>query len=200
MADRFLNLFKVFRAIKRRGSRVAPAPQEPEESEPFQPMQDGAAMELTQEQKPTRGRFRRTLKMFRKFVPVRRRKPSSTATESTAEPDSRLTELQAEPDVSPDLAEHSDDSNTAMNDDRAKADMEVTEDVAMTNADTGDTWGITNTDTTPTVIHAPTTDFFEKSVGSSELQVSSLGPGLVPSQDHVIMHPLKEWPLCLLSL
>ncbi|XP_016160749.1 PREDICTED: maestro heat-like repeat-containing protein family member 6 [Ficedula albicollis] len=99
MADRFLNLFKVFRRKKKKGAGVSP-PQQPEE--PAEPMQDGAAMERTQEQDTARGRFRRALKMLRKFVLIRRRK-TSTATEGTAEPDSRLTEIQAEPDVSPDL-------------------------------------------------------------------------------------------------
>uniref|UniRef100_A0A803WAW2 Uncharacterized protein n=1 Tax=Ficedula albicollis TaxID=59894 RepID=A0A803WAW2_FICAL len=95
MADRFLNLFKVFRRKKKKGAGVSP-PQQPEE--PAEPMQDGAAMERTQEQDTARGRFRRALKMLRKFVLIRRRK-TSTATEGTAEPDSRLTEIQAEPDV-----------------------------------------------------------------------------------------------------
>ncbi|XP_056352597.1 maestro heat-like repeat-containing protein family member 6 [Oenanthe melanoleuca] len=59
MAGRFLNFFKVFSRIKRRGSKVHPA-QQPEEPEPLQPMQDGAAMDRTQEQDPTRGRVCRT--------------------------------------------------------------------------------------------------------------------------------------------
>ncbi|XP_056351736.1 uncharacterized protein LOC130255280 [Oenanthe melanoleuca] len=101
MAGRCLNLSKVFSRKRRRGSRVDPA-QEPEEPEQFQPVQDGAAMDRTQEQDPTRGRFRRTAQMFGKFAPLRRRKARS-GTEGTAEPDSRLTELQAEPNVSPDL-------------------------------------------------------------------------------------------------
>ncbi|XP_023803118.1 uncharacterized protein LOC111944640, partial [Cyanistes caeruleus] len=269
MAGRFLSLFKVVRGKRKKDTGAAPA-QQPEEPEQFQPLQDDAAMDRTQEQDPSLGRFRRTLKMFRKFVPIQRRKSSTTATESTAKPDSGLTELQAEPDVSPDsselsekfdtavtenweeaflmsmtedvaitdtisgetqgltktetspdLAEHSEDSDSAMNDHRprtdvevtedmaitnsstgvaitdtvneetqgmtktetspdlaecsedfdsamndhrAKADIEVIEDVATTNADTGVAQDIANTDTmpTPTVIHAPSTDFFEE--------------------------------------
>ncbi|XP_056371449.1 uncharacterized protein LOC130266135 isoform X2 [Oenanthe melanoleuca] len=103
MAGRCLNLSKLLSRIRRRGLRVDPA-QQPEEPEQFQPMQDGAAMDRTEGQDPTRGRFRRALKMFWKFVPLRHRK-ARRGTEGTAEPDSRLTELQTEPDVSPDLPE-----------------------------------------------------------------------------------------------
>ncbi|XP_056370440.1 maestro heat-like repeat-containing protein family member 7 [Oenanthe melanoleuca] len=60
MAGRFLNVFKLFRRIKRRGSRADPA-QQPEEPEPSQPMQDGAAMDRTQEQEPTGGLFPSTV-------------------------------------------------------------------------------------------------------------------------------------------
>ncbi|XP_056371700.1 maestro heat-like repeat-containing protein family member 7 [Oenanthe melanoleuca] len=62
MAGRFLSVLrtlkplKLFRRIIRRGARVHPA-QQPEEPEPSQPMQDGAAMDQTQEQEPTGGLF-----------------------------------------------------------------------------------------------------------------------------------------------
>ncbi|KAL2302589.1 hypothetical protein Nmel_010018 [Mimus melanotis] len=210
MAGRFPSLFKVFRGKKKKSPGVSPA-QQPEEPELVQPMQDGAAMDLTQEQKPTRGRFRRALKMFRKFVPVHTRKTSSTAAESTAEPDSRLTELQAEPDVSPDLAECSEDSDMARNDDRAKADTAVTEDVAMTNADTGETQGVAHTDTTPTLSQDLIDDYFmEPHVSSQQhLQshraaarmwaaIGSSGPTVVKVLP-TLLCVMENWPLHSMS-
>ncbi|RMB92776.1 hypothetical protein DUI87_30826 [Hirundo rustica rustica] len=106
-------------------------------------------MDRTQEHKPARGRFRRSLKMFRKFVPIKHRRTNITATESPTEPDSRLIELQAEPDVSTDLAEQSENCDAGANDDRAMADMPMTEDVPITNTNTADTQGIAETETSP---------------------------------------------------
>ncbi|XP_056371402.1 maestro heat-like repeat-containing protein family member 6 isoform X2 [Oenanthe melanoleuca] len=149
MAGRFLGLFKVFRGKKKKSPGVSPA-QQPKELDPFHPMQDGAATDQSQEQEPTRGSFRRTLKMFRKFLRIRRRNSNTTAAKSTAKHDSRVTELQAEPHVSPDSPECSNESGTARNDDRAKADTAVTEEMAIPNVDTRETRGIANTDTAPT--------------------------------------------------
>ncbi|XP_068052920.1 maestro heat-like repeat-containing protein family member 7 [Anomalospiza imberbis] len=149
MADRFLNVFKVFRGKKKEVSGAAPA-QQHEELEQFQPLQDGAALDQTQEQEPTRGRFRKALKMFRKSLRIRRRRTGSTAAEGPAEPDSGLTELQAEPDVSPGSAERSEDSDASATETWAKAlHSSKTEDVAITNRDNEETQGITNTDTSP---------------------------------------------------
>ncbi|XP_068052927.1 maestro heat-like repeat-containing protein family member 6 [Anomalospiza imberbis] len=175
-----------------------------------------AALDQTQEQEPSRGRFRKSLKvpaaiptwagpavtaqpsttlgalhgthqaslsfvllqMFRKFLRIRRRKTGSTAAEGPAKPDSGLTELQAEPDVSPDSAERSEDSDASATETWAKAlHSSKTEDVAITNSNNEETQGITNTDTTPTptMIHAPTMDFFEESAVLSQQQV----PGIV---------------------
>ncbi|KAM4751820.1 maestro heat-like repeat-containing protein family member 7, partial [Cyanocitta cristata] len=120
MAGRFRGLFKVFRGKK--GPGAAPA-QQPEELEQFQPRQDNAALDRTQEQDRAHGRFRRTVQMFRKFICIRRGKTSTTATEGTAEPDSGLTELQAEPGVSTDSPECSEDSDSPMNDHTAKTLM-----------------------------------------------------------------------------
>ncbi|RMC18269.1 hypothetical protein DUI87_04151 [Hirundo rustica rustica] len=106
-------------------------------------------MDRTQEHKPARGRFRRSLKMFRKFVPIKHRRTNITATESPTEPDSRLIELQAEPDVSTDLAEQSENCDAGANDDRAMADMPMTEDVPITNTNTADTQGFAETETSP---------------------------------------------------
>ncbi|XP_068052883.1 uncharacterized protein [Anomalospiza imberbis] len=116
--------------------------------------------------------------MFRKFLRIRRRKTGSTAAEGPAEPDSGLTELQAEPDISTDSAERSEDSDASATETWAKAlHSSKTEDVAITNSDNEETQGITNTDTTPapTMIHAPTMDFFKESAVLSQQQV----PGIV---------------------
>ncbi|XP_053805760.1 uncharacterized protein LOC128791870 [Vidua chalybeata] len=115
MAGRFLSLCKVFRRGKKKGPGAAPA-QQPEEPEQSQTLQDDAALDRTQEREPTRGRFHRTLKMFRRFLRIRRRKTS------------------------------------------------VNEDVAITSTKTRETQGLTNTGTTPapTMIPAPTMDFFKE--------------------------------------
>ncbi|CAN8201105.1 unnamed protein product, partial [Coccothraustes coccothraustes] len=179
MAGRFLSLFKVFKRKKEKSPGAAPGKQ-PEEPKHIEPLQQDAAQDKTQEQEPGRGRFRKNLKMFRKFLRIRRKKTGITAAEGPAEPDSGLTELQAEPDVSPDSAEPSQDTGTsaAMNssDHRAKADMAVTEDRAITTANTGETQGITNTDTTPTptLIQAPTKDFVEECAVLSQQQVPAI--------------------------
>ncbi|XP_053839213.1 uncharacterized protein LOC128810433 [Vidua macroura] len=75
MAGRFLSLCKVFRRGKKKGPGVAPA-QQPEEPEQIQTLQDDAALGRTQEREPARGRFHRTLKMFRRLLHIRRRKTS----------------------------------------------------------------------------------------------------------------------------
>ncbi|TRZ18802.1 hypothetical protein HGM15179_008296 [Zosterops borbonicus] len=114
--------------------------------------------------------------MFQKFLRIRRRKTRTTATEGTAEPDCGLTELQSEPDVCTDSAEPSKDSDTALNDHRAEADMAVAGYVVITIANTGETQGIRDTGTaaTPTVIPAPTMDFFQKSGISSVQEVPAI--------------------------
>ncbi|XP_053841181.1 uncharacterized protein LOC128811532 [Vidua macroura] len=124
MAGRFLSLCKVFRRGKKNGPGVAPA-QQPEEPEQIQTLQDDAALGRTQEREPARGRFRRTLKMFRRFLRIRRRKTS------------------------------------------------VNEDVAITSTKTRETQGLTNTGTTPapTMIPAPTMDFFKETAVPSQQRV-----------------------------
>ncbi|XP_064257921.1 uncharacterized protein LOC135288461 [Passer domesticus] len=146
-----------------------------------------AAVERTQEQQSSPGRFHRTLKMFRKFLRVQRRETGTSAAEGPAEPDSGLTELQAEPDVSLDSAEHSQDSDTIMNEDTANGDKAVTEDVAMTNANTGETEATANPDTTPTptLIEELIPEYFRDPCFSSQEQLSRLGSGLEASQDFV---------------
>ncbi|KAM4756020.1 maestro heat-like repeat-containing protein family member 7 [Cyanocitta cristata] len=174
MAGRFRGLFKVFRGKK--GPGAAPA-QQPEELEQFQPQQDDAALDRTQEQDRAHGRFRRrTAQMFRKFIRIRRGKTSTRATEGTAEPDSGLTELQAEPGVSTDSPECSEDSDSPMNDHTVKTDVAGAEDMAIKNTDTGETQGIANPDTTPTPtgIHAPELDVFEESAVSPQQQVPAM--------------------------
>uniref|UniRef100_A0A8C0U542 Maestro heat-like repeat-containing protein family member 1 n=1 Tax=Cyanistes caeruleus TaxID=156563 RepID=A0A8C0U542_CYACU len=184
MAGRFLSLFKVFRGKRKTDPGAAPA-QLPEEPEQFQPQQDDAAMDGTQEQDPARGRFHRAAQRFRKFLGIRRRKNNTTAaTECAAEPDSGLTELQAEPDVSPDSAEHSEDSAAAVNDESTKDDMAVTENVAIPNSETQ---GIADADITPapTLSQELIMENFKDNYVSCEQQVPSLAPELEASQDHV---------------
>ncbi|XP_023792155.1 LOW QUALITY PROTEIN: maestro heat-like repeat-containing protein family member 6 [Cyanistes caeruleus] len=170
MEGRFLNLFQVFRGNRKTAPGAAPA-QQPEEPEQFQPLQDDAAMDERQEQEPARGRFRRTLKRFRKFLRIGRRKNNTAATEGTAEPDSGLTELQAEPDVSPDSAEPSQDSDAAVKDDRAEADMAGTEGTAIPNDDIGETQGTTDANRilTPTISQELVWDYFKDPRVSSDI-------------------------------
>ncbi|XP_023803488.1 maestro heat-like repeat-containing protein family member 1, partial [Cyanistes caeruleus] len=164
MAGIFLSVFKVFRGKRKTDPGPALA-QQPEEPKKFQPLQDDAAMEKTQEQEPARGRFRRAAQRFRKFLRIRRRRNTTAATEGAAEPDCRLTELQAEPDVSPDSAEHSQESDAAVEFDRR-------------------TWT-----PTPTISQELIWDYFkdprvssdvvEKRAASSEQQVPSQVPATV---------------------
>ncbi|XP_064291557.1 maestro heat-like repeat-containing protein family member 1 [Passer domesticus] len=147
MAGRFLSLFKVFRGKKKKGPGAAPG-KRLEEPNHFQPLQDDASLDRTQEKEAAHGCFGRTLKIFPKFLRIRRRKPSTPAAEGPAEPDSGLTQLQAEPDVSLDLAEFSDDSETSVTETWVKALlMSMIEDMIITAANTGETQGITNSDT-----------------------------------------------------
>ncbi|XP_053838761.1 maestro heat-like repeat-containing protein family member 1 [Vidua macroura] len=139
----------LFRGKKNKGSSAAPAKQR-DVTPRSQPLQEGAALDCTQEQESTRGRFCKTAQMFRQFLRIQRRKTGSTAAAGTAEPDSGLTGLQAEPDGSPDSAERSEDFETSVTETWAKALlMSMTEDVAITNNDNEETQGITNTDTRP---------------------------------------------------
>ncbi|XP_066180642.1 maestro heat-like repeat-containing protein family member 7 [Sylvia atricapilla] len=173
MAGRFLGLFKVFRGKKKKD----PGAQKPEEPEQFQPLQDDAATDSTQQQKPARGRFRRTLKMFTKFIRIRRRNISTAAPEGTAKPDSSLTKSPAEPDVCTDLTVPSENFDTAVNDLREKAVLvEMDEGISITNSDSGMTQGLENTDSTPTptIIYAPSMDFSEESGVSPQQQVPAI--------------------------
>nr|XP_041573833.1 maestro heat-like repeat-containing protein family member 6 isoform X1 [Taeniopygia guttata] len=173
MAGRFLGLFRVFRGKKKKSPEAAP-PQQRENLEQFQPPEDDAALDRTQEKKPARGRFRKTLKMFWKFPCIRRRKTGSAAAEGPAEPGSGLTELQAEPDVSPDLPERSENSDTSVTETRTKILLtSMTEDVDITNAKTRDTQGIANTDTmpSPTLSQELIFDYFKDPCVPSQQQV-----------------------------
>ncbi|KAM4896989.1 uncharacterized protein FYW23_006044 [Sylvia borin] len=165
MAGRFLGLFKVFRGKKKKD----PGAQKPEEPEQFQPLQDDAATDRTQEQEPARGRFRRTLKMFTKFIRIRRRNIRTTVPEGTA----KLNFRPAEPDVCTNLSAPSENFDTAVNDLQVKAVlMEMNEGISITNSDSRMTEALENTDTTPTrtMIHAPSMDFFEESAVSPQQQ------------------------------
>nr|XP_041573345.1 maestro heat-like repeat-containing protein family member 7 [Taeniopygia guttata] len=170
MAGRFLSLFRVFRGKKKKSHEAAP-PQQHENPEQFQPQEDDAALDHTEEKKPARGRFRKTLKTFWKFPRIRRRKTGSAAAEGPAEPGSGLTERQAEPDVSPDSPECSENSDTSVTETWAKA-LLMPEVVVITNTNNGETQGLTNTGTRPppTVIHAPTMYFLKASAVPSQQQ------------------------------
>ncbi|XP_066179377.1 maestro heat-like repeat family member 5 [Sylvia atricapilla] len=136
-----------------------------------------AATDRTQEQKPARGRFRRTLKMFTKFIRNRRRNIITTAPEGTAKLNSRQTKFPAEPDVHTNLTAPSENFDTALNDLQEKAVvMEMTEGISITNSDSRMTQGLENTDTmpTPTMIHAPSMDFFKESAVSPQQQVPAI--------------------------
>nr|XP_031363381.1 protein MROH8 [Lonchura striata domestica] len=147
MADRYLGLCRVFRGKKKKSPEAAPA-QQHENPEQFQPLEDDAPLDCTEEKEPARGHDRKTLKTFWKSPRIRRRKTGSAAAEGPAEPDSGLTELQAEPDVSPDSPECSENSDTSVTETWTKVLLpSVTEDVAITNTDSEETPGITNTAT-----------------------------------------------------
>nr|XP_041573472.1 maestro heat-like repeat-containing protein family member 6 isoform X1 [Taeniopygia guttata] len=147
MAGRLLGLFRVFRGKKKKSHEAAP-PQQHENPEQFQPPEDDAALDHTEEKKPARGRFRKTLKTFWKFPRIRRRKTGSAAAEGPAEPGSGLTERQAEPDVSPESRAHS--GNNAIRFQRVIAvHMAMAESLAITNTNNEGTQGITNTDNSP---------------------------------------------------
>ncbi|XP_072788119.1 maestro heat-like repeat family member 5 [Taeniopygia guttata] len=151
MESRLLGSFRAFRGKKKKSPEAAPA-QQHENPEQFQPLEDDATLDRTEEKKPSRGRFHKTLKTFWKSPRIRRSKTGSAAAEGPAEPEpeSGLTELQAEPDVSPDSSERSENSHTSVTETCTKALLtSMTEDVAITNTDNEETEGITNTDTSP---------------------------------------------------
>ncbi|XP_064291611.1 uncharacterized protein LOC135309398 isoform X2 [Passer domesticus] len=176
MAGRFPGLLKVFRGKNKKGPAATPA-QQPEEPERIQTLQDDASLDGTQAQKPGRGRFHRTLKMFRKFLRIQRRETGSSAAEGPAKPDSGLTELQAEPDVSLDSAELPEDLDTSETEIWATALLTtMTEDAVITNSDIEESEGMTNTGTSPapTVIHTAPMEFFEESAVPSQQQVPAI--------------------------
>uniref|UniRef100_A0A674H222 Maestro heat-like repeat-containing protein family member 6 n=1 Tax=Taeniopygia guttata TaxID=59729 RepID=A0A674H222_TAEGU len=194
MAGRFLGLFRVFRGKKKKSPEAAPA-QEHENPEQFQPLQDNAALDRTQEKKPARGRFRKTLKTFWKFPCIRRRKTGSAAAEGPAEPGSGLTELQAEPDVSPDLPERSENSDTSVTETRTKILLtSMTEDVDITNAKTRDTQGIANTDTmpSPTLSQELIFDYFKDPCVPSQQQEHENPEQFQPLQDNAALDRTQE--------
>ncbi|XP_064271969.1 maestro heat-like repeat-containing protein family member 6 isoform X2 [Passer domesticus] len=176
MAGRFFSLFKCFRGKNKKGPGAA-AGEQLEEPEQIQTLQEDAAVENTQEQQSSHGRFRRTAQMFRKFPRIRRRETNTTAAEGPAEPDSGLTQLQAEPDVSPDLAGLSQDMDTSGTETWAQ-DLPTsgTEDAVITNTDNEETEALKNTGAMPTPpeICASTVDFFLESAVPYQQQVPAM--------------------------
>ncbi|XP_064291572.1 uncharacterized protein LOC135309353 [Passer domesticus] len=176
MAGTFLILFKVFRGKKNKGPGAAPG-KRLEEPKHFQPLQDDAAVEHTQEQQSSRGRFRRTAQMFQKFPCIRRRETNTTAVERPAEPYLGLTQLQAEPDVSPDSAGLSQDMDTSGTETWAQdLPTSVTEDAVITNTDNEETEALKNTGAMPTplVVCASTVHFFLESAVPYQQQVPAM--------------------------
>ncbi|OWK49418.1 hypothetical protein RLOC_00011505, partial [Lonchura striata] len=62
MADRYLGLCRVFRGKKKKSPEAAPA-QQHENPEQFQPLEDDAPLDCTEEKEPARGHDRKTLKV-----------------------------------------------------------------------------------------------------------------------------------------
>ncbi|XP_064291568.1 uncharacterized protein LOC135309349 [Passer domesticus] len=176
MAGRFFSLFKCFRGKTKKGPGAASGEQ-PEEPEQIQTLQDDAAVERTQEQQSSRGRFRRTAQMFQKFPCIRRRETNTTAVEGPAEPYLGLTQLQAEPDVSPDSGGLSQDLDTSGTETWAQdLPTSVTEDAVITNTDNEETEALKNTGAMPTplVVCASTVDFFLDSGVPYQQQVPAM--------------------------
>ncbi|XP_064252096.1 uncharacterized protein LOC135284494 [Passer domesticus] len=176
MAGRFFSLFKCFRGKNKKGPGAASGEQL-EEPEQIQTLQDDAAVERTQEQQSSRGHFRRTAQMFRKFPHIRRRKTNTAAAEGPAEPDSGLTQLQAEPDVSPDSAGLSQDLDTSGTETWPQAlPTSVTEDGVIKNTDNEEIEALKNTGAMPTPpeICASTVDFFQDSAVPYQQQVPAM--------------------------
>ncbi|RMC18409.1 hypothetical protein DUI87_04296 [Hirundo rustica rustica] len=208
MAGRGFSLFKVFRGNTKKRPAAALA-QQPEEPEQLQPLQDGedrtpeqdpardslpqAGEDQTPEQDPARGRFRRALKILRRFLRLRHRNTTTAASEATARPDCRPTELRAEPGASTAPTEGAANSARATAEGRAKADVALTEAVASTNTHTP---GISKMDATPTQTGIPALPLeFSKEKGGFHLQqASSLGPGLKASQGAVAPQATSAGP------
>ncbi|XP_050191540.1 maestro heat-like repeat-containing protein family member 7 [Myiozetetes cayanensis] len=120
MAGRRSGMCRLLRPKRRReGPGAAPA-QQPEEIQHFQPLQQGECQERTEQQDRPRGRFRRAVQRFLKFMGIRRRTPRSTPPELMAEPDTRPTEIK--PDVSREPMEHKETSETSVIEDMENPD------------------------------------------------------------------------------
>ncbi|XP_032545320.1 maestro heat-like repeat-containing protein family member 6 isoform X2 [Chiroxiphia lanceolata] len=145
MVGRRLSLLRPFRK-KKEGPRTTRA-QQPEEVEPFQPLQEDPGQNRTQEQDCVRGRIHRADQRVRKSMGIQRRKTRTSPTKVMAQPDPTPTELKAHPDV-----------GTASIDGTANCDMAVTDYLTNSNtalpeltieADRAGTEGIADDDSIP---------------------------------------------------
>ncbi|XP_050827848.1 uncharacterized protein LOC127059346 [Serinus canaria] len=165
MASRVLSLFKGRRGNN--GPAAAPAQQQRAEPEQLQPLQDDAAKDRTQEQKPTRGCFRRAAQALRRLL--RRRKTRGTATEGTAQPDSGPEEPRAEAAASTAASEPAAASEQATAEGRAEADMAVALTEGMATSDS-QAQGMPVTETMPTLTGTPepALEIFQDSAASPQ--------------------------------
>ncbi|XP_032547186.1 uncharacterized protein LOC116788453 [Chiroxiphia lanceolata] len=138
MAGRRSGLRRLLRLKRKREGPGAASEQQPEEMQHFQPLQQDPGQERTEEQDRPRGRFRRAVQRFLKFMGIRRRTPRTTAPEVMAEPDTRTTEIKEKPDVSTAPINPMEISDTAVtedtaNPDTALADLTVKADIELTH-------------------------------------------------------------------
>ncbi|XP_064515393.1 uncharacterized protein LOC135416302 [Pseudopipra pipra] len=112
MAGRRSGLCRLLRK-KNEGPGPAPARQ-PEEMQNFQPLQQDPGQHRTEEHVRARGRFRRAVQRFLKFIGIRRRTPRTTPPEGTAQPDTRPNDPKAKADVDSTLTDPTATSDTAL--------------------------------------------------------------------------------------
>ncbi|XP_027564539.1 uncharacterized protein LOC113981385, partial [Neopelma chrysocephalum] len=88
----------------------------------------------TQDQDRARGRFRRAVQAFLKFVGIRRKRTTTTPTEVVDQPDPNPTELKADPDVTTELTDGTGNCDNPPIVHTAKSDPALTD--ATTDTDT----------------------------------------------------------------
>ncbi|XP_056352291.1 uncharacterized protein LOC130255511 [Oenanthe melanoleuca] len=172
MAGRVFSLLKTLQGKKKKGPAAAPA-QQPPEPEQWQPLQDDAVKDGTQEQDPARGRFRRAVQVLRRFLRTQRRNSTATAAKDSAQPDCRPSELQAEPGASTESSAGAADSAMATAEGSTKAGTARAESVASTDTLT---WSNSDTDSmaSQTDIIAPTQNLSQVEGAFSPHQVPAI--------------------------
>ncbi|XP_032547915.1 maestro heat-like repeat family member 5 isoform X3 [Chiroxiphia lanceolata] len=161
MAGRRSGLCRLLRK-KNEGPGPAPARQ-PEEMQNFQPLQQDPGQHRTEEHVRARGRFRRAVQRFLKFIGIRRRTPRTTPPEGTAQPDTRTNNPKAKPDVDSTPTDPTATSDTALTHDltspvTALTHLMATADIApihcAANSDTALVDETTTSGTAPTDLMA----------------------------------------------